>query len=111
MSTEQENNPTLPLPTRDLTDAQILAGFQNLSQALREQGDIQLRVGLFTEYLYECIARAVDVNGDPLVPIDMEEFDGWAQNRLEEIQKEAERRAAPPAPEAKPQVDLSEESD
>ena len=80
--------------TRTLTDQQILAGFQQLSNRVENMIQQVTHIGFFTEFLYENVAAAVDAEDNPLVVIDMEEFGPWAQKRHAEIQEEIEQMVA-----------------
>jgi hypothetical protein len=97
-----------PVSTRELTDAQIVSAFEQLS--LRDQALTQqvTQLGLFIEFLYEQVGTAQNEDGSPVIPISMDDFPAWAQNRVEELQ--AQMTALSEDPGAAAAVNLDEES-
>jgi hypothetical protein len=88
-----------PAQERAISDKdlmQILQVHDHKLQAL----NIQLtQLGLFTEYLVERIQMTTDADDSPIITMEMDQFPDWADARLSEIRKEAERMGAEKAKE------------
>lgn len=81
---------------RALTDQQIMQAFAALKSQIDQVTQQQAQLGLFVQYLYEHVARATNEAGDPVVPIDMSQFEEWANKEFEAIKAQADemRKAA-----------------
>lgn len=96
-----------PTTSRKLTDQQIAAAFTGVQQRLNVLQQQVINMGLFTEYLYQQIASVANEDGTPLVPIDMVEFETWAEERIQEMRGDA-KAMLEEAADAKEQVSLDE---
>jgi len=90
MILDPQGNPTRPR----ITDEQLVLALKQMHQRSLSMSQQIVHLGLFTEYLYDQLARAVDEKGMPLIQIDMEAFPGWAEIRYEEMQNDATQRVA-----------------
>ena len=76
---------TTPALTDDMITQAIL-GLRDQLQLLNQQ---QTHLGLFCEFLVECIMSSVDAEGEPLITIDPNEFPDFAQKRMQSLREEA----------------------
>ena len=76
---------------RTLTDQQIMNAMAKLDTRVNYCGENTMQLGLYLEYVIEKIKTTVDVDGNPLINLDLEEeFFIFAERRKEEINIQVE---------------------
>lgn len=73
---------------------QMIMAIQQLAAKVDALTAQQMHMGLFLEFFVEKTMAVCGEDGEPLLPVDMNEFPAWADKRTAEIRAEAEAEMA-----------------
>jgi RES domain-containing protein len=97
---------------------QLILAMRHVDQKTNALTQQQIHLGLFVEYITDKLLSLTKEDGTPLLPVDMDAFPAWAEQRVQSMREEAKahmesQRAHQEtlgAPKGVAQVDLDDES-